>query len=174
MALGVKFAAPFLISSSRSVASKLPGSFRLTFGSNPPNLSAVARFTTVQSKSLVGGHLPSQASCCALVRASRRFADAKGSVDERVISAVKRYAAMRVEELKREDTMSGERDKMVQALSADVSTTTKWDELGFDDLDKVEVLLEVEEEFSLVIPDDTADSIQSVDEAIAYIQSTSS
>ncbi|KAJ1756696.1 mitochondrial acyl carrier protein [Coemansia sp. RSA 2167] len=42
-------------------------------------------------------------------------------------------------------------------------------ELGLDSLDTVEVVMAIEEEFSVEIPDDEADKISSVKEAIDYI-----
>mmetsp|Transcript_96657 Transcript_96657/g.282521 ORF Transcript_96657/g.282521 Transcript_96657/m.282521 type:complete len:159 (-) Transcript_96657:66-542(-) len=94
-----------------------------------------------------------------------------GSVEDRVIKAVKRYAGMRIDELKNETTDStGDREKTLEALGKEVTVDTKWEDLGFDDLDKVEVLLEVEDEFNHVIPDDDADRIVSVKESVEYLQ----
>ncbi|KAF5336874.1 hypothetical protein D9611_003258 [Ephemerocybe angulata] len=45
-------------------------------------------------------------------------------------------------------------------------------DLGLDSLDAVEVVMAVEEEFSIEIPDAEADAIQSVDQAIDYIAKT--
>ncbi|KAJ2158522.1 mitochondrial acyl carrier protein [Coemansia sp. RSA 552] len=42
-------------------------------------------------------------------------------------------------------------------------------DLGLDSLDTVEVVMAIEEEFSVEIPDDEADSITTVKEAIDYI-----
>ncbi|QSZ31484.1 hypothetical protein DSL72_001049 [Monilinia vaccinii-corymbosi] len=42
-------------------------------------------------------------------------------------------------------------------------------DLGLDSLDTVEVVMAIEEEFSIEIPDKDADSILSVDQAIEYI-----
>eukprot|EP00928_Gymnodinium_smaydae_P074635 TRINITY_DN57666_c0_g1_i1.p1 TRINITY_DN57666_c0_g1~~TRINITY_DN57666_c0_g1_i1.p1 ORF type:complete len:164 (+),score=51.28 TRINITY_DN57666_c0_g1_i1:61-492(+) len=105
--------------------------------------------------------------------AARSFCAASGSVEERVIKAVKKYTAMRIEELQREEGdagAAGEREKLMEKLRSEVSADTTWEDLGFDDLDKVEVLLEVEDEFSHTMPDDEADAIPSVKETIAYIQ----
>mmetsp|Transcript_45417 Transcript_45417/g.117518 ORF Transcript_45417/g.117518 Transcript_45417/m.117518 type:complete len:150 (-) Transcript_45417:103-552(-) len=99
--------------------------------------------------------------------AARTFCAGSGSVEERVIKAVKRYAQMRVDELQKEEGSSGE---MLAKLKGEISAATKWDELGFDDLDTVEVLLEVEDEFGHVIPDDNADAIHNVKDTIEYIQ----
>ncbi|KAG1444728.1 hypothetical protein G6F56_010176 [Rhizopus delemar] len=42
-------------------------------------------------------------------------------------------------------------------------------DLGLDSLDTVEVVMAIEEEFSVEIPDNDADAIQSVEQAIEYI-----
>lgn len=43
-------------------------------------------------------------------------------------------------------------------------------DLGADSLDIVELVMELEEEFDMSIPDEDAESIRTVGEAIAYIQ----
>ena len=44
------------------------------------------------------------------------------------------------------------------------------DDLGADSLDLVELVMAFEEEFSLEIPDDVQENIQTVDDAIKYIK----
>ncbi|KAK6952598.1 Acyl carrier protein, mitochondrial [Daldinia eschscholtzii] len=44
-------------------------------------------------------------------------------------------------------------------------------DLGLDSLDTVEVVMAIEEEFSIEIPDKDADAIHSVDQAVEYILS---
>ncbi|GAO17987.1 hypothetical protein UVI_02060110 [Ustilaginoidea virens] len=44
-------------------------------------------------------------------------------------------------------------------------------DLGLDSLDTVEVVMAIEEEFSIEIPDKDADAIHSVDKAVEYILS---
>ena len=44
------------------------------------------------------------------------------------------------------------------------------DDLGADSLDIVELVMELEEEFEITIPDDQAEKIKTVGEAIDYIQ----
>ncbi|KAK4174466.1 acyl carrier protein-like protein [Triangularia setosa] len=44
-------------------------------------------------------------------------------------------------------------------------------DLGLDSLDTVEVVMAIEEEFSIEIPDKDADTIHSVDKAVEYITS---
>ena len=43
-------------------------------------------------------------------------------------------------------------------------------DLGADSLDTVELIMEFEKEFGLQIPDDQAEKIQTVGDAIAYIE----
>jgi acyl carrier protein len=45
------------------------------------------------------------------------------------------------------------------------------DDLGADSLDNVELVMAFEEEFGIEIPDEAAEKIVSVDQAIKYIQS---
>ena len=44
-------------------------------------------------------------------------------------------------------------------------------DLGADSLDTVELIMEFEKEFSISIPDDKAEKISTVGDAIAYIES---
>ena len=44
-------------------------------------------------------------------------------------------------------------------------------DLGADSLDTVELIMEFEKEFGISIPDDKAESITTVGEAIAYVES---
>ena len=43
-------------------------------------------------------------------------------------------------------------------------------DLGADSLDTVELVMEFEEEFDITIPDDQAENIQTVGQAISYIE----
>lgn len=47
------------------------------------------------------------------------------------------------------------------------------DDLGADSLDTVELVMAFEEEFGVEIPDDAAEKIQSVKDAINYIEANS-
>ena len=47
------------------------------------------------------------------------------------------------------------------------------EDLGADSLDTVELVMELEEEFDINIPDDAAEKIQTVGEAISHIESSS-
>lgn len=48
------------------------------------------------------------------------------------------------------------------------------DDLGADSLDTVELVMAFEEEFQIEIPDDAAETIQTVGDAVKYIQNQSS
>jgi len=45
------------------------------------------------------------------------------------------------------------------------------EDLGLDSLDAVEVVMAIEEEFAIEIPDAEADAIKSVEDAITFISS---
>ena len=47
-------------------------------------------------------------------------------------------------------------------------------DLGADSLDTVELIMEFEKEFNIQIPDDQAESIQTVGDAISYIEKSQS
>jgi len=44
------------------------------------------------------------------------------------------------------------------------------DDLGADSLDIVELVMAIEEEFALEIPDDDAEKIQTIQDAISYVE----
>ena len=44
-------------------------------------------------------------------------------------------------------------------------------DLGADSLDTVELIMEFEKEFNIAIPDDQAENIQTVGQAVTYIES---
>ena len=44
------------------------------------------------------------------------------------------------------------------------------DDLGADSLDTVELVMELEEEFDITIPDEDAEKIQTVGQAVKYIE----
>ncbi len=54
--------------------------------------------------------------------------------------------------------------------AAQVTTQAKFvDDLGADSLDTVELVMALEEEFSIEIPDEDAEKITSVGDAVSYI-----
>src|SRR6185436_7711249 len=52
-----------------------------------------------------------------------------------------------------------------------VTAKTTFQDLGTDSLDMVELVMELEEEFDVNIPDDVAEKLQTVGDAIRYIES---
>lgn len=65
------------------------------------------------------------------------------------------------------------REIIVEQLGVDAGQVTDRakfvDDLGADSLDTVELVMALEEEFSIEIPDEDADKITTVSEAIGYI-----
>ena len=53
----------------------------------------------------------------------------------------------------------------------DIKPNTTFEELGFDSLDGLNLIFELEEEFDLVIPDDKVQSMRSVSQVIEGIES---
>jgi NADH dehydrogenase (ubiquinone) 1 alpha/beta subcomplex 1, acyl-carrier protein len=59
-----------------------------------------------------------------------------------------------------------------QVYSDKVTPETKFaTDLGLDSLDIVEVVMAIEDEFAIEIPDQEADKILSISDAVAYISS---
>jgi acyl carrier protein len=83
-------------------------------------------------------------------RANRRGEDAVTSVEERVIDIVCQNLVVNRDQLTR--------------------TTSFQEEIGADSLELVELMMELEEEFDITIPEDQADRIRTVGEAIEYIE----
>ncbi len=52
------------------------------------------------------------------------------------------------------------------------SDTSFVNDLGADSLDTVELVMELEEEFDITIPDDAAEKIQTVGQAVEHIESS--
>jgi len=74
------------------------------------------------------------------------------SVEERVINIVA-------------DQLSVNKDQITRE-------TSFINDLGADSLDTVELVMELEEEFDINIPDDAAEKIQTVGQAIEHIEKT--
>ncbi|NOZ76013.1 MAG: acyl carrier protein [FCB group bacterium] len=62
-------------------------------------------------------------------------------------------------------------DKLGVEESKIVSEASFVDDLGADSLDTVELIMELEEEFGIEIPDDDAEKITTVGLAVEYIES---
>ena len=73
--------------------------------------------------------------------------------------------------------MSEVKDKVVSIIvdklgvdAAEVKIESSFtNDLGADSLDTVELIMEFEKEFNIAIPDDQAENIQTVGDAISYI-----
>ena len=61
-------------------------------------------------------------------------------------------------------------DKLGVEESEVVATASFTNDLGADSLDTVELIMEFEKEFGISIPDDQAEKITTVGDAIAYIE----
>ena len=61
-------------------------------------------------------------------------------------------------------------DKLGVEESEVVATASFTNDLGVDSLDTVELIMEFEKEFGISIPDDQAEKIQTVSDAISYIE----
>tara|TARA_Y100000768_G_C23847223_1_gene619180 strand:- start:636 stop:872 length:237 start_codon:yes stop_codon:yes gene_type:complete len=73
-----------------------------------------------------------------------------------------------------DNTLSKVVEIVVDKLGVDESKVTKEakfiDDLGADSLDTVELIMEFEDEFGLEIPDEDAEKILSVSQAVDYIE----
>ena len=61
-------------------------------------------------------------------------------------------------------------DKLGVEESEVVATASFTNDLGADSLDTVELIMEFEKEFGISIPEDQAEKIQTVGDAISYIE----
>ena len=61
-------------------------------------------------------------------------------------------------------------DKLGVEESEVTETASFTNDLGADSLDTVELIMEFEKEFSIQIPDDQAEKITTVGDAVAYIE----
>ena len=61
-------------------------------------------------------------------------------------------------------------DKLGVEESEVVATASFTNDLGADSLDTVDLIMEFEKEFGISIPDDQAEKIQTVGDAISYIE----
>ena len=74
-----------------------------------------------------------------------------------------------------DDIESKVKEIIVENLGVDAATVTPQasfvNDLGADSLDTVELVMALEEEFDIEIPDEEAEKIQSVGQAIDYVKS---
>ena len=62
-------------------------------------------------------------------------------------------------------------DKLIVEESEVTDGASFTNDLGADSLDTVELIMEFEKQFSISIPDDQAETIQTVGDAVSYIES---
>ena len=76
------------------------------------------------------------------------------------------------------DTAERVKNIVIEHLGVDAEKVTEGasfiDDLGADSLDTVELVMAFEEEFGVEIPDDAADTILTVGDAIKYIEKSQS
>ena len=74
-----------------------------------------------------------------------------------------------------DDIESKVKEIIVENLGVDAATVTPQasfvNDLGADSLDTVELVMALEEEFDIEIPDEEAEKIQTVGQAIEYVKS---
>lgn len=61
-------------------------------------------------------------------------------------------------------------DKLGVGENEVIASATFTDDLGADSLDTVELIMEFEKEFDIAIPDEEAEKITTVGEAISYVE----
>src|SRR5690606_19861631 len=84
---------------------------------------------------------------------------------------------LKVEGLQMSDTAERVKKIVVEHLGVDADKVTEGasfiDDLGADSLDTVELVMAFEEEFGVEIPDDAAETILTVGDAVKYIEKAS-
>lgn len=79
---------------------------------------------------------------------------------------------------KEEPVVASVQERVIEIISAQMGVgkeqvtpeTSFVNDLGADSLDTVELVMELEEEFDVTIPDEDAEKIQTVGQAIEYIE----
>ena len=62
------------------------------------------------------------------------------------------------------------RDKLDINCCDEITSETTWEELGFDSLDVVELIMEFEKEYNIAIPDERAEQCYNVGEAYDLVK----
>jgi acyl carrier protein len=79
--------------------------------------------------------------------------------------------------MEREEIMDKVKDVIVDQLNVEEDDVTEdaafIDDLGADSLDIVELVMALEEQFSISIPDEEAENIKTVGDAVDYIKANS-
>jgi acyl carrier protein len=91
-----------------------------------------------------------------------------------VPGAVRRRSKTKVEESDMSDIAERVKKIVIDHLGVDAEKVSEGasfiDDLGADSLDTVELVMAFEEEFGVEIPDDAADSILTVGDAVKFIE----
>ena len=76
--------------------------------------------------------------------------------------------------MSKEEVVAKVKEIIVDKLGVEASEVTEsanfTNDLGADSLDTVELIMEFEKEFGITIPDDQAEKIATVGDAVAYIE----
>ncbi|MCJ1236411.1 Acyl carrier protein, mitochondrial [Varicellaria rhodocarpa] len=123
------------------------GALRSTAFTQAPILRSICLYTTV-----ISHRSPSSRNIQGVRWYSAPAGLGKGEIEGRIVDLLKNF------------------DKVSDASK--LSNTSHFaNDLGLDSLDTVEVVMAIEEEFSIEIPDKEADAIHSIDKAVEYILS---
>ena len=91
--------------------------------------------------------------------------------------AIEAFEKIKVEETDMSDIAERVKKIVIDHLGVDadkvVDSASFFDDLGADSLDTVELVMAFEEEFGVEIPDDAADSILTVGDAVKFIEKSS-
>lgn len=60
-------------------------------------------------------------------------------------------------------------DQLKDVGEAEVTNEATWDDLNADSLARVEIMMALEEEFSIEVPDEDAEQLNSVGDVVRYI-----
>jgi acyl carrier protein len=116
-----------------------------------PEVNAKGEIVRNKSAAVIkDGQLPSTSAAVMKEGHQAASAGSTSSVDERVIGIVCENLGVNKEQVTRQ--------------------TSFIEDIGADSLDIVELVMELEEEFEITIPDDQAEQIKTVGEAIDYIE----
>lgn len=146
-----------LLKMFRSTVSRAAASATRTLAARSAT-AATPRFASFASAALSGRRIvaaPAAAARPVMASMAVRWYSAGGGLEKeevegRIVSLLKGF------------------DKVTDA-SKITSTAHFANDLGLDSLDTVEVVMAIEEEFSIEIPDKDADNIHSIDKAVEYI-----
>ena len=68
------------------------------------------------------------------------------------------------------DTIKDMLSEHLNVEASDLAETTSFDDLNADSLDVVEMIMALEEEFNITIPDEDAERIRTVGDVIEYVK----